>query len=158
MERKNTVITEATAADLDTVRALFRSYQNWLGAISREFQDFESEIAGLPGQYAPPRGALLLARGGAQVAGVVALRPLEAGLCEMKRLYVVPDFQGRGIGRVLATAIIDAGRCAGYRAMRLDTVSRMTAAVGLYRALGFAEIPPYTYNPEPDVLYFERVL
>jgi ribosomal protein S18 acetylase RimI-like enzyme len=158
MERKNTVITEATAADLDTVRALFRPYQNWLGAISREFQDFESEIAGLPGQYAPPRGALLLARGGAQVAGVVALRPLEAGLCEMKRLYVVPDFQGRGIGRVLATAIIDAGRCAGYRAMRLDTVSRMTAAVGLYRALGFAEIPPYTYNPEPDVLYFERVL
>jgi putative acetyltransferase len=158
MERKNTVVTEATAADLDTVRALFRSYQNWLGAISREFQDFEGEIAGLPGLYAPPRGALLLARNGARVAGVVALRPLEAGLCEMKRFYVLPDFQGRGIGRALATAIIDAGRCAGYRAMRLDTVSRMAAAVGLYRALGFAEIPPYTHNPEPDVLYFERVL
>jgi putative acetyltransferase len=76
----------------------------------------------------------------------------------MKRLYVLPDFQGRGIGRALATAILDAGRCAGYRAMRLDTVLRMTSAVGLYRTLGFVEIPPYAYNPEPDVLYFERVL
>jgi putative acetyltransferase len=157
MERKNTVITEATAADLEMVRALFSSYQNWLG-ISLQFQDFEGELARLPGKYAPPEGALLLARDGAQVAGVVALRPLEAGLCEMKRLYVLPDFQGRGIGHALATAIIDAGRCAGYRAMRLDTVSRMTAAVGLYRTLGFVEIPPYAYNPEPDVLYFERVL
>jgi ribosomal protein S18 acetylase RimI-like enzyme len=89
---------------------------------------------------------------------VVALRPLKAGLCEMKRLYVLPDFQGRGIGRALAVAIIDAGRRAGYRAMRLDTVARMSAAVGLYRALGFVQIPPYIYNPEPDVLYFERVL
>jgi putative acetyltransferase len=158
VERKSAVITDTTAADLDTVRALFRAYQNWLG-ISLEFQGFEDELAGLPGKYAPPQGALLLARDGAQVAGVVALRPLdEAGLCEMKRLYVLPDFQGRGIGRALAVAIIDAGRRAGYRAMRLDTVARMAAAVGLYRALGFVEILPYTYNPEPDVLYLEHAL
>ena len=157
MERENAVITGATAADLDAVRALFRSYQNWLG-IWLQFQDFEGELDDLPGKYAPPEGALLLARDGAQVVGAVALRPLEAGLCEMKRLYVLPDFQGRGIGRALASAIIDAGRCAGYRAMRLDTVARMAAAVGIYRAFGFVEIPPYTYNPEPDVLYFQRVL
>jgi putative acetyltransferase len=159
MERKNAVITGATAADLDAVRALFRSYQNWLG-ISLQFQDFdfEGELAGLPGKYAPPRGALLLARDGTQAAGVVALRPLEAGLCEMKRLYVLPDFQGRGIGRALAVAIIDAGRRAGYRAMRLDTLARMAAAVEIYRALGFVEIPPYTDNPAPDVLYLECVL
>ena len=118
MERKNAVITEATAAGLEAVRTLFRSYQNWLG-ISLQFQDFEGELAGLPGKYAPPEGALLLARDGAQVVGLVGLRPLEAELCEMKRLYVLPEFQGRGIGHAPATAIIDAGRCAGYRAMRL---------------------------------------
>jgi putative acetyltransferase len=154
---KRVVITDATATDLDVVRALFRAYQDWLG-ISLEFQDFEREFAGLPGNYASPQGALLLARDDEQVAGVVALRPLEAGLGEMKRLFVLPDFQGRGIGRALAVSIIEAGRRAGCRAMRLDTAARMAAAVRLYRALGFVEIPRYTYNPEPDVLYFERVL
>jgi putative acetyltransferase len=151
------VVAAATATDLDTVRTLFRAYQGWLG-ISLCFQGFDEELAGLPGKYAPPSGALLLARVEADIAGVVALRPLEPGLCEMKRLYVPPDFQGRGIGRALAVAIIDAGRRAGYRAMRLDTMARMAAAVALYRALGFVEIAPYTYNPEPDVRYLELTL
>ena len=98
---KSVVITDATATDLDAVRALFRAYQNWLG-ISLEFQDFEGELAGLPGNYAPPQRALLLARDGKPVAGMVALRRLRAGMCEMKRLYLLPEFQGRGIGRALA--------------------------------------------------------
>ncbi len=150
-------IIAATAADLDTVRTLFRAYQRWLG-ISLDFQDFDAELADLPGKYAAPTGALLLARAAGDVAGVVALRPLEGGLCEMKRLYVLPEFQGRGIGRALAVAIVDAGRRAGYRAMRLDTMARMKAAVALYRGLGFVEIAPYTFNPEPDVIFFERML
>ena len=151
------IIAAATAADLDTVRTLFRAYQRWLG-VSLEFQDFAAELAGLPGQYVPPAGALLLARADARVAGVVALRPLDAGLCEMKRLYVLPQFQGRGIGRALAVAIIDAARRAGHRALRLDTMTRLTAATALYRALGFVEIPPYTFNPVPDVIFLELTL
>jgi ribosomal protein S18 acetylase RimI-like enzyme len=151
------VIEAATPADLDAVRGLFRAYEAWLG-ISLDFQDFEGELAGLPGKYAPPAGALLVARSDAALAGVVAMRPLDDGRCEMKRLYVAGGFQGRGIGRALAVAILDAGRAAGHRAMRLDTMARMTAAVALYRSLGFVDIPAYVFNPEPDVIFLERAL
>jgi ribosomal protein S18 acetylase RimI-like enzyme len=151
------IIEPAGPDDLDAVRDLFRAYERWLG-ISLEFQGFAAELAGLPGKYAPPAGALLVARDPAGLAGVVAMRPHAPDLCEMKRLYVRPAHLGRGIGRALAGAIVAAGRRAGYRAMRLDTMARMTAAVALYRSLGFVEIPAYTHNPEPDVLYFERAL
>ena len=153
------LIGPAASADLDAVRALFREYEDWLG-ISLCFQGFDAELAGLPGAYAPPRGALLVARADPRspIMGVVAMRPLAADCAEMKRLYVRPDHWGRGIGRSLAVAIIDAACAAGHRAMRLDTMARMTAAVALYRSLGFVEIPPYTYNPEADVIYFERAL
>ncbi len=150
-------IEPAQADDLDAVRELFRAYERWLG-ISLEFQGFAHELATLPGTYAPPQGALLVARDGGAVVGVVAMRPHEPGICEMKRLYVHPEHLGMGIGRALARAIVEAGRAAGHKTMRLDTMGRMTAAVALYRALGFREIPAYRFNPEADVLYFERAL
>jgi len=148
------IIEPARADDLDAVRDLFRAYERWLG-ISLEFQGFAQELATLPGKYAPPSGALLVARIDGAVVGVVAMRPHAPGICEMKRLYVRPEHLGAGIGRALARAVIEAGRAAGHKTMRLDTMARMTAAVALYRALGFREIPAYRFNPEADVLYFE---
>ncbi len=146
--------------------ALMREYAAFLGA-DLSFQHFEEELASLPGKYAPPAGALLLASfapsGGAAagsllVAGCVAMRPLEAGVCEMKRLFVRPEFRGSGAGKALASAIIEAARKAGYRAMRLDTLDRLGEAVGLYEAMGFRRIDPYYDNPLPGALFWEKDL
>src|SRR5437763_8881128 len=137
---------EATApSDVDAARELFLEYAASLG-FDLGFQDFEAEVAELPGSYAPPRGALLLARDSDRLLGCVALRPLDdEDVCEMKRLYVRPDARGTGAGRALASAVIAVARKRGYRAMRLDTVPSMSAARGLYRSLGFREVEPYTY-------------
>lgn len=144
--------------DIELVKTLFLEYGRSLG-FSLCFQGFDEELATLPGKYAAPAGRLLLARLGVETIGVVALRPLAAGVCEMKRLYVRPAFRGKGIGETLVDRVIDEARVTGYRKMRLDSiVDRMQKAIALYRARGFVEIPPYYDSPIDGTLYLELAL
>lgn len=143
---------------MDRVREIFREYAGSLG-IDLGFQDFESELADLPGDYAPPRGQLLLAEVDGAVAGCCALRPLDAAdypnAAEMKRLYVRKAFRGFGLGRQLAEAMLDVARQAGYASVLLDTLDDMEAARALYTELGFEEIPPYYHNPVAGAHYLK---
>jgi ribosomal protein S18 acetylase RimI-like enzyme len=143
--------------DLSAVRALFREYAAGLG-IDLCFQDFETELATLPGKYAPPEGRLLLAFDGAEAVGCVALRPVADGVCEMKRLYVRPGVRGQQLGRRLAKQIVHEARDAGYRRICLDTLPTMAAAIGLYSALGFVPIEPYVFNPIDGAIFLGREL
>ena len=146
-------ITEARwPHDRALVETLFREYVDSLDA-DISFQDVASELAGLPGKYARPEGVVLIAWLGDEAAGCVALRPLEPGTCEMKRLYVRPAFRGHAIGRSLAEALIEHARAMRYRIMVLDTLASMGAALTLYRALGFKRIRPYYDNPLPGATY-----
>ncbi len=149
------------AADLEAARDIFREYAQGLG-VDLCFQGFEQELAGLPGDYAPPRGTLLLARVDGRVAGCCALRPLDASdypnAAEMKRLYVRPGHRGLGLGRLLAEAALDAARQAGYASVLLDTLDDMEAARALYVELGFEDIPPYYHNPIPGAHYLKADL
>ena len=139
-------------------RALFLEYASSLG-FSLCFQNFEQELAGLPGDYAPPQGRLLLARSQGELGGCVALHPLEPGVCEMKRLYVRPQHRGHGLGKALLDAALAEARAIGYRRMRLDTVEPvMQDAVRMYRARGFREIAPYRENPVEGAMYMELEL
>lgn len=140
--------------DMADVRTLLEEYAQSLG-IDLGFQDFDAELAGLPGAYSRPDGVLLLAATAAGTAGCVAVRRLDADVCEMKRLYVRPDARGHAVGRALAEAAVACGRAAGYRAMRLDTLPTMTKAQALYRELGFRDVPPYRYNPVTGTSFME---
>lgn len=140
------------AVDMAAARQLFMEYQDWLN-VDLCFQDFQNELDTLPGKYAPPRGRLLFARDGTRVAGTVCLRPLQENICEMKRLFVRPDWRGQGLGRRLAIAIIEEAKKSGYGIMKLDTLVRLAAAESLYKSLGFGVAEPYCDNPEDDVIY-----
>lgn len=141
-------------AGLATTRRLFREYADSL-PFDLDFQDFEAELATLPGEYAAPAGCILLASDGDLTLGCVAVRPLDEGVCEMKRLYVRPQHRGKKVGRLLAERIIAEAQRMGYRVMRLDTVSSMAEANALYAHLGFSPIDAYRYNPLEDAAYFE---
>lgn len=155
------LITPASATELEGVRVLFQEYASTLG-VDLCFQNFQAELLGLPGEYAQPRGALLLATVGGQVAGCCAMRPLDAvdyaNACEMKRLYVRPQFRGQQLGRILAEAILEAARMSAYDCILLDTLDDMESARALYQELGFAEIPPYYYNPIAGAHYLKADL
>jgi len=147
------MIRAASTTDLDEIRVMLRAYAAWL-EVDLCFQNFEEELAGLPGEYAAPGGRLLIAEG----AGCVALRRIDDEICEMKRLYVRPEHRGSGLGRRLVLAIIEQARVIGYRRMRLDTMPKMDSAQGLYASLGFRGIAPYRYNPEPGARFLELEL
>jgi putative acetyltransferase len=145
-----TLLNPSSAAEMDAVREIFREYAGTLD-VDLAFQDFEAELAQLPGDYAAPRGHLLLAMVEGAIAGCCALRPLDAAdypnASEMKRLYVRKAFRGFGLGRELAEAMLDQARRAGYACVLLDTLDGMESARALYTDLGFEEIPPYYHNP-----------
>ena len=150
------ITVAAGSQDIADAKMLFEEYANGLG-VDLCFQGFAEELARLPGDYAGPRGRLFIARDSitGEPAGCAALRPYEGDTGEVKRLYVRSAFRGTGLGRALATSVLDAARDAGYRRLVLDTLGQMHSAIGLYRRLGFTEIPPYYDNPIPGALYFE---
>jgi ribosomal protein S18 acetylase RimI-like enzyme len=152
------ILQAESASQIASIRELFLEYAQSLG-FSLCFQSFDNELAGLPGDYARPEGRLLLASVERAPAGCVALHKLGAEICEMKRLYVRPQFRGKGLGKILAERVIAEARQIGYKQLRLDTVEpMMRTAVAMYRNLGFREIAPYRANPIEGALYMELQL
>jgi putative acetyltransferase len=157
-EQQSSCIVDGHAEDsVGTVRELFLEYAAWL-TVDLCFQDFEAELATLPGKYAPPKGAILLARVHGAVAGCVAMRPLDASVGEMKRLWVRQSFRNCGIGKLLIKAIVERARAAGYARLCLDTLPQMKTALVLYRALNFYQVPAYYNNPVPGAIFLEKML
>ena len=142
---------------LPIVRTLFREYADAI-EVDLCFQDFDRELAELPGKYAPPTGRLIVAFEGSEPAGCIALRAIGDGICEMKRLYVRPPFRRQGLGRKLAHATLAAAREEKYELMRLDTLASMHDAIALYESLGFQQIPAYCHNPEDNAVFMELKL
>jgi GNAT superfamily N-acetyltransferase len=153
------IVPVETEEDLAHVRRLFRAYVDWLG-IDLSYQGFEEELAGLPGKYAPPEGALFLGKDceGA-ILGCVGLRAFgEDGACEMKRLYVLPEGRGQGVGGALVEAVVKAAETAGYSDMLLDTLPSMTGAIKLYKAAGFKQVGAYYETPVTETVFFKKQL
>jgi GNAT superfamily N-acetyltransferase len=149
------IIQARSAEDITHARELFKEYEAWL-EVDLCFQSFAKELAELPGKYAPPDGRLLLAMYSEQLAGCAALRKIDHGICEIKRLFLRPQFRGKGLGRQLAEAIIREARQIGYKRMRLDTLPpKMNDAIALYGSLGFKEIGSYYDNPVPGAKFME---
>jgi len=148
------IITAINAKQIETAAQLFREYQTYLD-VDLCFQGFEQELATLPGKYASPKGAILLAEHQGQIAGCIAVRELKDNICEMKRLYVREGFRGLSIGRKLTEAIIETAKLLGYQTMQLDTLQRLERAISLYEKLGFREIKPYYANPLSEVVYWQ---
>ncbi len=149
------IIQAETVEQIEAARGLFREYEAWFG-MDLCFQNFDEEVANLPGKYAAPEGRLFLAFSDQKLAGCIALRKLEDGVCEMKRLFVKDEFRGQKIGVLLIEKLIAEARAIGYEKMRLDTFpAKMGKAVSLYESYGFREIPPYYHNPYGDTLFME---
>jgi ribosomal protein S18 acetylase RimI-like enzyme len=156
MKSSDVQVRSVHAEEMPVVRMLFTEYAEALG-VSLCFQDFENEVATLPGKYAPPAGTILFGERAGRILGVVALRPLEQGVAEMKRLYVRPEARGLGLGRALALNVIEAARSIGYQGIRLDTLPQMLEARELYKSLGFLETSAYYQNPH-GAIYLELQL
>jgi ribosomal protein S18 acetylase RimI-like enzyme len=152
------IIQAETEEQIETARKLFREYEAWFG-LKLCFQNFDEEVAGLPGKYALPEGRLFLAFSDEKIAGCIALRKLEDGICEMKRLFVKNEFRGQKIGIALIEKLFEEAKKIGYAQMRLDTFPpKMGKAVSLYQSYGFREIEPYYHNPYGETLFMEKDL
>ncbi len=147
----------STDADFSCAMQITRDYIAWLD-IDLAFQNIDKELSNFLSMYSPPSGSFLIARHRGELAGGVGLRLLEPEVCEMKRLFVYDKSKNRGVGQSLCTALIKRARNMGYKKMRLDTLERMTPAIGLYASLGFREIEPYCFNPDPTAKYMELIL
>lgn len=144
--------------ELAAVKAIFLEYIASLGFDISSFQNTDKEFGNLLDLYGSPKGCIILAKEADAVVGCIALKPIAEGVCEMKRMYVRPAFRGQGIARQLVTELLTFAQKAGYRSMKLDTLSTMTSAIGLYRSFGFTECEPYVFNPMDNALYFELKL
>jgi putative acetyltransferase len=154
MQSNFNIIEVSSFDQIEIVRELFLEYEQAI-KVDLCFQNFKDELAKLPGDYAPPQGALLLAVYNQKTAGCIALRKINESTCEMKRLYIRPEFRGKSFGKELTLTVIDKARRIGYTKMRLDTLPIMKEAIQLYKSLGFCEIDPYRHNPVEGALFME---
>jgi ribosomal protein S18 acetylase RimI-like enzyme len=154
---ENVKIRPARLADIPAVRAMLAEYVEWIG-LDLAFQEIDEELDRLPGEYVPPRGALLVAEDNGQLIGMIGMRPLDATTAEMKRLFVRPDARGRGLAKRLIEELLREARAAGYTEIRLDTLPMMGDAQSLYVALGFRDIPPYYDTPIAGTRFMAKTL